>query len=68
LGTTHDLLEIVEEKNIGLIMYAISNIQIDEKDRILRLCQQTSVHLVIIPDLLNLIQSHFIPQSEEVVA
>ena len=67
LGTTHDLLEIVEEKNIGLIMYSISNIQSQDKERILKLCQQTSARLVIIPDLLEIIQSHFIPKSEEAV-
>ena len=68
LGTTHDLLEIVEEKNIGLIMYSISNIQTQDKERILKLCQQTSARLVIIPDLLEIIQSHFIPKTEEVIA
>ncbi|MCP4122004.1 MAG: hypothetical protein GY751_09650 [Bacteroidetes bacterium] len=68
LGTTHDLLEKVKEKNIGLIIYAISNIRSQDKERIMRLCQQTSARLVVIPDLLDLIQSHFIPKSEEVVA
>lgn len=67
LGTTHDLPKIAKEKNIGLIMYAISNIQSQDKERILKLCQQTSARLVIIPDLLEIIQSHFIPKSEEVV-
>ncbi len=64
LGTTHDLIDIVEDKDIGLIMYAISNIQAQDKERILTLCQQTSARLVIIPDLLDLIHSHFVPKSK----
>ena len=67
LGSTHDLLDIVEEKDIGLIMYTISNIQAQDKGRILTLCQQTSARLVIVPDLLDLIHSHFAPPSKEVV-
>ena len=65
LGTTHELLEIVAEKNIGVIMYAISNIKSDEKERILKLCKQTSARLVLIPDLLEIIQLHFMPQEVE---
>ncbi|NOY99959.1 MAG: hypothetical protein GXP40_12305, partial [Chloroflexi bacterium] len=67
LGTTHDLPDVVREKNIGLILYAISNIQAEEKERILELCRQTAARLVIIPDLLDFIQSHFIPRSDEAV-
>ncbi len=68
LGTTHDLIAIVEEKNIGLILYAISNIHTEDKARILKLCKQTSARLVSIPDLLDLIQSHFVPKSKEAVS
>jgi lipopolysaccharide/colanic/teichoic acid biosynthesis glycosyltransferase len=65
LGTINELPDIVEEKDIGLIMYAISNIQTEDKARILKLCQGTSARLVSIPDLLDLIQSHFVPKSKE---
>jgi len=67
LGTVDELPEIVEEKNVGLIIYAISNIQEDDRDRVLKICQQTSARLVSIPDLLDLIHSHFAPPSKEVV-
>jgi FlaA1/EpsC-like NDP-sugar epimerase len=68
LGTIDELPEIVEEKNIGLILYAISNIHAEDKTRILKLCQGTSARLVSIPDLLDLIHSHFAPPSKEVIA
>ena len=65
VGTTCDLPKIVEEKGVGLIMYAISNIQAQERERILKLCRKTSARLIIIPDLLEIIQSYFAPASEE---
>jgi len=68
LGTIDELPEIVEEKNIGLILYAISNIQAEDKTRILKVCQGTSARCVSIPDLLDLIHSHFAPPSKEVIA
>ncbi len=67
LGTLHELPDIVKEKNIGLIMYTLSSTQVEEMDNILKLCQQTSVRVVLIPDLLDLIQSYFIPKPVEVV-
>lgn len=68
LGTVDELPEIVEEKNIGLILYAISNIHTEDKARILKICQGTSARLVSIPDLLDLIHSHFVPKSKEAAA
>jgi len=68
LGTTNDIPRLVRENHIRLIMYAISNIQNVEKERILKLCRQTEARLVLIPDLLDLIQSHFVTASEEVLA
>lgn len=65
LGTTEDIPELVESKNIGLILYAISNIHPEKQNRILSLCKQTSARLVCIPDLLEIIQSHFVPASKE---
>ena len=68
LGTIDELPDIVEEKNIGLIMYAISNIHTEDKARILKICQQTSARLVSIPDLLDIIHAHFVPKSKEAAA
>lgn len=65
LGTIDELPDIVEKENIGLILYAISNISAEDKARILKLCQQTAARLVSIPDLLDIIQSHISPTSKE---
>ena len=67
IGTTCDLPDIIENRNVGLIMYAISNIKTQDEERILKLCQETSARLVIIPDLLEIIHSYFVPRSEEAV-
>jgi FlaA1/EpsC-like NDP-sugar epimerase len=68
LGTIEELPEIVKEKNIGLILYAISNFHAEDKTRILKLCQGTSARCVSISDLMDLIHSHFAPPSKEVIA
>lgn len=65
LGTTSDLPELAKKWGVDLVLYAISNIQPEEQERILALCRKTSARLVIIPDLLEMIRVHFIPASEE---
>lgn len=65
LGTTDETGMIAEEKHIGLILYAISNIKEKDKERILALCEATPARLVLIPDLLETIQSYFVPQDKK---
>jgi lipopolysaccharide/colanic/teichoic acid biosynthesis glycosyltransferase len=65
LGTIDELPDIVEERNIGLIMYTISNSHTEDNARIFKLCQSTSAQLVSIPDLLDIIHSHFMPNPKE---
>jgi lipopolysaccharide/colanic/teichoic acid biosynthesis glycosyltransferase len=57
LGSTHDIPRIVEELDIGLILFSITNCRKDEKDRILGLCNQTNARTVVIPDLMNIFVS-----------
>jgi len=52
LGLTRRIPELVQKKDIGVILFAIEKIQADEQERILRLCRQTKARLVLIPDLL----------------
>jgi FlaA1/EpsC-like NDP-sugar epimerase len=57
LGSTKDIPLIVANKNVGVIMYAISHIKPREQERIFKLCRQTQARLVIIPDLLDILES-----------
>ena len=53
LGQTKDIPSLVEKMDIGLILFAITNLPKSERNRILSICRSTSAHLVIIPDLLD---------------
>lgn len=65
LGTTRQIPELVAKKDVGLILYAISNINAKERERILDLCRQTTARLVIIPDLLQNLRRQLFAQPDE---
>lgn len=66
LGTTHDIPEIVAKKSIGLIMYAINNVDDKNRDRIIKRFQDLPVRILMIPDLLNVVSKYFMRQKREV--
>ncbi|MBP6068846.1 MAG: sugar transferase [Anaerolineaceae bacterium] len=53
LGPTSQIKKLVEEKNIGVIMFAISRINQRNKSQILKLCNESGAKVVIIPDILR---------------
>jgi len=53
-GLTRRIPELVEEKDIGVILFAIEKIHSSEQARILNLCRQTKARVVLIPDLLTM--------------
>jgi len=53
LGNTSEIKTLVEEKDIGIVMFAISQINPREKKRILKLCNESGAKVVIIPDILR---------------
>lgn len=57
LGATKSIPPIVKDYNISVIMFAIARIKPREQERILKLCRQTSARVVIIPDLLDILES-----------
>ena len=63
IGTTKDIPALVEKHDVGLIMYAISNIDPIEQQRILSLCYTTPASLVQVPDILDMLRAHF-PSDE----
>jgi lipopolysaccharide/colanic/teichoic acid biosynthesis glycosyltransferase len=65
LGTTRDLPALVERNNIGVILYAITQISPSEQERILALCRSLPVRLVIIPDLIKVLQDHLLPNEQK---
>lgn len=53
LGKRDDILRIVDEHDIGIIIFAIHNIQSEEKQKVIELCNQTSARLIMLPDFLG---------------
>jgi lipopolysaccharide/colanic/teichoic acid biosynthesis glycosyltransferase len=66
LGTTREIPTLVKRRNIGLIMFAISKIESADRDRILAICRQASVRMLIIPDLIKVVQNYLLKQTREV--
>lgn len=63
LGTVHDLQEIITEKSIGLVMFAINKIRPAERDKILIQIKDLPVRLLMIPELLSVLSNYLLKQS-----
>ena len=63
LGFTRRIPELVQKKDIGVILFAIERIQAEEQERILGLCRQTKARLVLIPDLLAIFRERLSASS-----
>lgn len=58
IGTTRDIPDLVQKHHIGLILYSISNIRQLERERILKLCEDAGARVIVIPDLLEILNSN----------
>lgn len=59
LGTTRDLRALVEKHDIGLVLYTISNINLDERTRILKACEAAGVRVIALPDIIAELSARF---------
>lgn len=57
LGTTADIPDLVREHDVGVIFYAIAKISDSDSERILSICRNTGLHLVMISDILYSLHS-----------
>jgi FlaA1/EpsC-like NDP-sugar epimerase len=53
LGRREDIPELVARYDVGLILFAIHNIPIDERRRLLTICSSTPARVMMIPDVLG---------------
>ncbi len=58
LGTTQDIPRLVDEKDIGVILFSITRIQPEKRKQVLALCRQTPARVVMIPDLLDVVSGY----------
>ncbi|HUH97384.1 MAG TPA: hypothetical protein VLZ89_08510, partial [Anaerolineales bacterium] len=63
LGLTRRIPEIVEEYDIGVILFAIEHIDAAEQARILSHCRQTPARVILIPDLLAIFRERLSQSS-----
>lgn len=61
LGMTNDLHTWIEQYDVGLVIFAISRINEDQRDLILSACKRAQVQVVIFPDVLKIVKSSMIP-------
>lgn len=63
IGTTSMITSLAERHDIGLILFAISDIQPEDQDRILAECQSTKARIIPIPDILENLRAQ-LPKNE----
>ena len=66
LGTTRDIADIVVKKSIGLIMFAITRVDKKDRERILNMCKDLNVRMIMVPDLLKVVSDYITKQTREV--
>jgi diguanylate cyclase (GGDEF)-like protein len=59
IGSTNAIPELVKKHDIGLILFAIADIDPTEQERILALCQKTPARVIPIPDILESLKAQF---------
>ena len=60
--------EIVREKDVGTIVFAIHTVDDARRDRLLRLCQETGARTVVVHDLLGTLHQRSLREEENQVA
>ena len=58
LSDTGGLADLVREHDIGVLAFAINEIDSAEKERILAQCRSTALPIIMFPDMLDAIQSY----------
>ena len=63
IASTDEIPNIIEKYDIGLVLFAITEIDPAESDRILTLCKTPSTRVVMVPDIMDSLRAHF-PKNE----
>ena len=66
LGTTSDIPALVEKYDIGLILFAISNINTQSRDALLDVCKSTPAQTLVIPDLVDVLDKSLRSHTGEI--
>jgi lipopolysaccharide/colanic/teichoic acid biosynthesis glycosyltransferase len=53
IGKRDDIPRLVEENDVGIIIFAIHNIDDEDRANLLDMCNQTTARVVVVPDILG---------------
>jgi FlaA1/EpsC-like NDP-sugar epimerase len=59
LGSTSEIQKLVAQRDVGIILFAISNIEPEERLRIISMCNHLPVHTVLIPNVVEMMRDEF---------
>ncbi len=57
LGRREDIPHLVTDHDVGILVFAIHNIQPEEREKVMTICSGTSARLVMLPDILGMLNS-----------
>ncbi len=63
LGMTQDVPALIEKFDVGLVVFAISNINDEQRRRILSTCKHVSAQVVVFPNVLEIVRSSLLPDE-----
>ncbi len=64
MGVTSDLPHLVEQYDVGLIIFAINEIEPAQRDQILSVCFQTGARLALFPDMVEVLKTSLSANGE----
>jgi lipopolysaccharide/colanic/teichoic acid biosynthesis glycosyltransferase len=53
IGKREDIQRLVKENDVGIIIFAIHNIDEEDRDSLLEICNKTGARVVVVPDILG---------------
>lgn len=59
IGRTDQIPALAKQYDVGLILFAISDIRPEHSERILALCRQPDARLILMPEVLDSLKAHF---------
>ena len=61
LGSSGDLPDLIRKHDVGLIVFAITNLHDTAREMILHACHKSNVRVVFLNDILGSVQRHLLP-------
>jgi lipopolysaccharide/colanic/teichoic acid biosynthesis glycosyltransferase len=68
LATSENIPELVKKLDIGIVVFAIAQIDLPERERILKQVRNLDLKLVLFPDVMELLRSSMMPEEEAILA